>query len=193
MRSGALVLFAFLVFAASAAPVAEALAQASRCRTSNCFNDSDVRDFEVVNDETMIIYVGRQRCPFLVRVNQISCDLTFIPDVHFIKTRGRTERFGSNRICIYETGIALDTAGFGSRNLGGVGQIDPASGRSLDCRVQELRPVTDDELIEIYVDERLVAPPPPIGTGEISRSDDQSAEPDNNDGEEGSSGAAEEG
>lgn len=177
MRSGIINALPPLLAVLAAWPATEALSQASRCRTSNCFNDGDVRNFEVLRDDTMIVYIGRQRCPYLVRVNQISCDLTFVPDVEFVKTRGRTERFGNNRICVYETGIALSTGGFGSRNLG-TGQTDPLSGRSLDCRVEELRPVTEDELIELYVEEGIVAPPPPVGTGVISRTDDDAADRD---------------
>jgi hypothetical protein len=163
----------------------EAQAQATRCRTSNCFDENDVREFEVLGDDTMVAYVGRQRCPFLLRVDPLYCDLRFLPDVSFVKTRSRSDLFRATRVCTHEMGVGLDTLGFASRdpNHDGTNPIpgtDPAGGavfgRDLPCRLTEFRPMSDDEIIELYVEEGLVAPPPPIGSGQISRAGDQDAE-----------------
>ncbi len=184
--------FAFLLaFGGAVVAPPDAAAQASRCRTSNCFIDNAIRHHEVIDDATVVIYVGQERCPYLVRVDQLYCDVTFLADIHFIKTRGRTQRGGVNRVCTYDTGLAIDPLGqFGVRFPGAAGgPVDPLSGGSLPCRVMEFRPVTDDELMEIYVEEGLVAPPPPIGTGQISRADeDEEGEAESE--TDGSAGAA---
>ncbi len=156
----------------------DSFAQASRCRTSDCFNDGDVRMHEVINDGTIVIYVGRQRCPFLVKVNELYCNLTFLPEVEFIKTRGRTQEVGVNRVCTHDTGLALNTFGFSARDAGpgSTSPTDPFSGADFSCRVMEMRPLTDDELVEIYVQEGIIPPPPPMGPGTISRSEQQQDE-----------------
>lgn len=166
------VLMVLLLAVGAFAIATDAAAQASHCRTSNCFYDRNIRSHEVIDDDTLIVYVGKDRCPFLVKVNALNCDLTFLPDVEFIKNRGRNQRMGGNRVCVNESGIALNPMVFGQQDRGIVDNSDPVTGLPFDCRVFELRPVTDDELVELYVTAGIVPPPPPVGTGEISRTDD---------------------
>jgi len=152
-------------------------AQATRCRSSNCFDEHDVRDFEVLTEDTMVVYVGRKRCPFLIRVDSLYCDLTFVPDVGFMKTRGRTDGFRSTRVCTHDVGIGLDTFGFGARDVTTDQGANAATSQQMACRIREFRPLSDDEIIELYVDQGIIAPPPPVGTGQISRvGDDDEAE-----------------
>jgi hypothetical protein len=139
--------------------------------------------------------VGRDRCPFLIKVDSIYCDLRFLPDISFIKTRRRNDQFMATRVCTHDTGIGLNPMGFASRDanprvtqesiITGRGLGDPAGdamfGSDLPCRILDFRPISDDEIIELYVDAGYVAPPPPIGTGQISRApedEDGAAEDD---------------
>ena len=169
-------------------------AQSDRCLDATCFNSDQVRDFEVIEGTTLIVYVGRQRCPFLIELDGLFCDATYIPDIGFIHEREArleqrqarveqrvTDVFRANaqrnrmRVCTHTANqFALDTFGFGGS------ESDVPTGR-LPCEIRNITPLSDDEILELFVDEGLVPPPPPIGTGEISRatseSDDQLEHP----------------
>jgi hypothetical protein len=156
------------------------------CTVSECFLERDVRDFEVLDPTTLIVYVGAQRCAFKVEVAGTFCDLSFAPEVFFRSTSpgetqsdrdifGRTapgSSLGDLRVCSGDLRIDVDGGPFteSARN--------PASsstdvtrtrrfGERSECRLQSVASLTDDQVIELYVAHNKVAPPPPMGTGQI--------------------------
>jgi hypothetical protein len=166
-------------------------AQTGDCLERDCFYDRQVRDFRVIDSETVVIYVGANRCPYLVKVSGFYCDLKYIPDIDFYHERERRfeersirargdpleqafGRFGSttdgftrnDRICSNNAPqYALDTFGFGAYSEDQI-PVDQA-----ECPVHSVVRITDDDLIELYTQDGM-APPPPIGNGSISRSGD---------------------
>lgn len=153
-----------------------------RCEVSDCFNRHQVRDYEVVDDTTMVIYVGGQRCPFLVEFDGTFCDLTFMPggDVPFVAAGVRQMDM---RICSRDRHIGIDDGPF---STAAGGQDAVPSGR-LPCQIRDVASLTDDQLLELYVDNGITAPPPPFGTGQI-----QVGEGDGEDSEEAAEAPAEE-
>ena len=165
---------------------------ADRCPTTDCFNQQQVRDFEVIDPTTLVLYVGNQDCPFLVEFTGALCDLTFIGSgtIAFRPDSLRDE-FETDmrlaRICARDIGIGVDQdpldTGFDDDDL---------SGTTLACHIRNVASLTDDELLELYVDRRLTAPPPPVGTGQITVPDEEpdAADAPQNAGEEGSEPAS---
>jgi hypothetical protein len=141
------------------------------CSVSECFFQREVRDFEVIGDTTLVLYVGGQRCAFKVELDGTFCDMTFAPDIYFRTPDGRAE---SDRVCSYDRQIGVDggvfTDSFDQPN---------AFGTRSNCRILSVASITDDELIELYVERGVVAPPPPIGPGEIEvgEQSEENAEP----------------
>jgi hypothetical protein len=133
------------------------------CSVSDCFLQRDVRDFEVVGDTTLIVYVGAQRCAFRVELDGTFCDMTFAPDVFFRTPEGRVE---SERICSFDRQIGVDGGPF-TESFPDAQPNVFRSPRS-QCRIMNVASITDDELVELYVERGLIAPPPPIGQGEIN-------------------------
>lgn len=173
----AVVLFAVWLAACSTTPGTDVLAQnnepVERCEDTNCFNQLAVRDFEVVDPTTLVLYVGSQRCPFKVGFQGVFCDLTFLPgntiefDMADAQRARRavqpTGRMTDLRICSFDRNVGIADDPF-SRAGGGV-ENDPTR---LPCEIQDVEALTDDELIELYVENRMAAPPPPFGTGQVS-------------------------
>jgi len=176
-------------------------AQSNQCLLSDCFQERQIRDFEVIDRDTLIVYVGRDRCPYRIEVDELYCNLTFLPEVEFFDRRtnrieavmrgrgqsnnelvdeindditvgGGDRGTGNRRVCTYSTSLALRTQGFAE----GDGGLPPGE---TSCRIRSIDTVTDDQLLELFVDEDLILPPPPIGIGDISRADDPDAEPIN--------------
>lgn len=193
----------------------------ARCETTDCFYERDIRDFEVVDRSTIVVYVGQQRCPFVVELDGLACDIAFTPQIQFLQGAfGRIDQatgLSSGQVChtsrnLYVYAGILDprfdpTTGIGSPGAitrptrpggqGGFGdtiRIDPTAGDV--CRVEQVRSINDDQLLELYANEGVMPPPPPIGAGELevpenadegtSPSPQQSGEPD----EQGTSGAS---
>ncbi|MGD8324707.1 MAG: hypothetical protein PVF50_10090 [Gammaproteobacteria bacterium] len=164
-------------------------AQSGDCLDSDCFYDRQVRDFTVVDNDTVIIYVGHARCPFIVNVRGLFCDLKYLPDIQFFHARerridvvtgrrnprqrgfiipGETAFDSNERICTNNGSMyALETFGFGAA----LDEEEIGQGRAA-CRVLDVVKVTDDDLVELYALEGITPPPPPIGNGSISRSQD---------------------
>lgn len=175
MRS-AVVLCALWLAACSTTPSADQLAlntePAERCEVTDCFNQLAVRDFEVVDSTTLVLYVGSQRCPFRVEFQGVFCDLTFLPGntIEFAisdpqnirRVTQPTGRMTDTRICSFDRNVGIADDPF-SR----AGGFEPIPGQ-LPCEIQEVESLTDDELIELYVENRMAAPPPPFGNGQIS-------------------------
>jgi hypothetical protein len=53
------------------------------CGVADCFLERDIRDFEVIDQTHLIVYVGAQRCAFHVELSGTLCDMSFAPEVHF--------------------------------------------------------------------------------------------------------------
>jgi Family of unknown function (DUF6491) len=148
-----------LVAACAGSPTDNSQPVERACSVSECFFQRDVRDLEVIGDTTLILYVGGQRCAFKVELDGTFCDMTFAPDIYFRTPDGRAE---SDRVCTYDRQVGVDggvfTDSFDQPN---------AFGTRSNCRILSVASITDDELIELYVERGVVAPPPPIGPGEI--------------------------
>lgn len=174
-------------------------AQSNQCLLNDCFQERQIRDFEIIDRDTLIVYVGRNRCPYKIEVDQLYCNVTFLPEVEFFDRRvdhiesvmrgrgqsnnevidnlnngitvgGGDRGTGSRRVCTNSTSLALRTQGFAGSEVG------PPPGEPA-CRIRSINTMTDDQLLELFVDEDLTLPPPPIGIGDISRADDPDAEP----------------
>ena len=159
-----------------------------RCDNTDCFNQTQIRDFEVVDATTLIVYVGPRDCPYLVELSGIFCDLTFLPGnrVVFEPTLQRARRepnlsggFGNTpgvsqaRVCANDLsmGINNDPSTVIDDPLFPGDFRDNATENDLDgldCRIRNVESLTDDEILDIYVDKRIAEPPPPFGTGQVS-------------------------
>jgi hypothetical protein len=168
-------------------PTADNSQPANRvCGVDVCFNERDVRDFEVIQHTTLIAYVGNERCPYQIEVHGTFCDLEFAPEIYFNTLGGAdpdaTAFGGANanlrdlRICQHDINVGVS---------GGVLTDNPADERPLgrggnqrsDCQISSVEPLTDDRLIELYVRRGVVAPPPPMGSGKIEVGEQTSTEP----------------
>jgi hypothetical protein len=154
---------ALLVAGCAGSPIDTTQPVDRACSVSDCFLQREVRDFEVVGDTTLIVYVGGQRCAFRVELDGAFCDMTFAPEVFFRAPEGRPE---SDRVCSYDRQIGVDGGVFTETFPDSQPQRFGAA-RS-QCRIMNVASITDDELVELYVERGVVPPPPPIGPGEIS-------------------------
>ena len=156
---------------------------AEGCEVTDCFNQLQIRDFELVDPTTLVLYVGSQRCPFKVSFEGAFCDLTFLPgsDIEFTIAVSRRGLRGiqpigtvvNMQICSHDRQVGIaDDEYFGFSRAGGA-PIEP--GR-LPCEILDVASLTDDELIELYVDNNIVAPLPPFGTGQIAVPEGDAAE-----------------
>ena len=169
------------------------------CSVAECFNERDVRDFEVLNNTTLILYVGPQRCAFRVDLTGTFCDLTFAPQVYFRRSSATLDvderalasgpRAVSDKICANDLDVGVDGGAFTeSEPVSPIDQRLPTSQRSRvfesgpndrfgnrrsDCRVRDVASLTDDQLVELLVERGAVAPPPPMGSGEIKVDSEQ--------------------
>ena len=46
----------------------------------------------------------------------------------------------------------------------------------MDCRISNVTPVTDDQLVEFYVKQGVISPVPPMGQGEIEVGEQEASE-----------------
>lgn len=134
-----------------------------RCSVSECFNRHQIREFELIDNTTMVLYVGAQRCPFKVEFEGTFCDLTFLPGGNVEFTSIRQPRPANMRICAHDRDMGLAERGWTTAG-GGAGAV-PSN--QLPCEIRDVASLTDDQLIELLVDNDLAAPPPPFGSGEI--------------------------
>jgi hypothetical protein len=177
------------------------------CEVADCFQERDVRDFDVIDRTHVIVYVGPQRCAFHVEVRGTLCDLTFAPELYFRTANeipdGRIPRGGepaSDRALV-DPFDPFETARRERRDLricsndltvevhGGTFTESPSPTAErdrfgnprvrTDCRVLNVRAITDDQLIEFLVSRNAVPPPPPMGQGqvEVGEQEEQGAPP----------------
>lgn len=150
------------------------------CKVDDCFLERDVRDFEVIDQTTVIVYVGSQSCAFRVEVHGTFCDLTFAPELYF-HSPGDFERHSGTvagagsplthplsdiRVCSNDVGISVDGGAF-TENTTSSQPPDRYGDRRSECRITSVTSMTDDEILELYVDHGVAPPPPPMGSGKI--------------------------
>lgn len=151
------------------------------CTETTCFFERDIRDFEVIDQQTLVVYVGSQRCPFQIDLIGTFCDMTFAPSLYFssptqVERNESRDVFGEPigrpssdlRICAGDLQLSVDGGPF-TENRSDI--LNPPTDRFGNprgqCQVRNIESVTDDELVELYVAHGLTAPPPPMGSGEI--------------------------
>jgi hypothetical protein len=216
MRSAA-ALLPFIVAGCASQATTDASLPLEPCSVTDCFLERDVRDFDIVDRDTVVVYVGAQRCPFVVELQDVACDLRVAPGIDFFQTAlGSMDRLTpvqSGRVCATTRGLVLYAGisspsllqqqdAFGSRlgvggrpgDLSRPGVYDgsfPVDRTSGDvCRVSDIRSVTDDQLVELLAD--VNRPPPPIGDGRLEVPEEGELRPaDADEAEAESSGAAE--
>ena len=121
-----------LVAGCAGSPIDNTAAIDRACSVEDCFLERDVRDFEVIDQTTLIVFVGSQRCVFKVELLGTACDLTFAPTVNFRSpsdslanggSRPRDDIFGSNlgdrglRVCENDLQIDVEGGAFTERPL----------------------------------------------------------------------------
>jgi hypothetical protein len=149
------------------------------CNVQDCFIEREVRDFEVVDQTTLIVYVGSQRCAFRIELRGTFCDLTFAPDIYFhspndfernddrdVFIGSPSRRLGDLRVCSNDIGISVDGGVF-TENTQSSQPPDRFGNRRSECQIANVTSITDDELVQLYVDHGVASPPPPMGSGEI--------------------------
>jgi hypothetical protein len=157
------------------------------CGGMSCFYEREVRDFEVINHTTLIVYVGAERCPYQVELYGTFCDMEFAPELYFtsatqsvntggasraadaiipasptsppINPRSPAHNLSDLRICANDISVSVSGGSFTS---------DPSNqSHKADCQIQSVASLTDDKLMELYVRKGVVPPPPPMGSGQI--------------------------
>jgi len=163
---------AFLLASCASSPTDNTAATDRACNVTDCFAERDVRDFQVLGESTLIVFVGQQRCAFQVELRGTLCDLTFANDVFFTKT-GETLRDGSGlRVCSNDIQINVEPGVFGGA-LGSQQPSDRFGNSRPPCQIRSVASLTDDQLIELLVARGAVPPPPPMGAGEIEVGEQQ--------------------
>jgi hypothetical protein len=170
-----------LIGACSSTPVDETQPVNRACTVSECFFEREIRDFEVIDERTLIVYVGGQRCAYRIELDGTFCDMTFAPEIYF---RFPERRADEQRICSYDQRVSVDGGPFTDPDIDDRGlvpgrrspsRLDPFGDaqqnrfdtRPGQCQVRSIASITDDELLEIYVERGVAPPPPPIGPGKI--------------------------
>jgi len=164
------------------------------CGGISCFYEREVRDFEVVNHTTLIVYVGAQRCPYQVELTGTFCDMEFAGELYFnspsepghstspssandaviaatpnsppYDPRSPERHLSDLRICANDISIGVSGGSF--TNDPGNNQVRTVrGGQRSDCQISSVASLTDDKLMELYVRKGVVPPPPPMGSGQI--------------------------
>ena len=166
------------------------------CGGISCFYEREVRDFEVINHTTLVVYVGPERCPYQVELSGTFCDMDYASDLYFdtpsepghdsspaaandsvigVTTSTTTPPYDPRRpatqlrdLRICGNDITIGVSGGSFTNDPGGNQIRTRSyGQRSDCQISSVASLTDDKLMELYVRKGVVAPPPPMGSGQI--------------------------
>jgi len=70
------------------------------------------------------------------------------------------------KVCANDLTVQVHGGAFTETNSTGQ-PTDRFGNPRTDCRVSDVTPITDDQLIEFFVTRGVAAPPPPMGSGEI--------------------------
>jgi hypothetical protein len=191
-----------LVAGCASTPVDNTAATERACSVSDCFLERDIRGFEVIDETTVLVYTGSQRCAFQVDLTGTFCDMTFAPEIYFRsgsdaiqdERRQGNDVFGSDtgdrglRVCANDLQIDVDGGAF-TETRSATNPVDPfgsSNGQRGDrfgqarsqCQVSGVASLTDDQVVELYVARGLVPPPPPMGSGEIEVGEQEAVAPD---------------
>jgi len=98
----------------------------------------------VLDGTSVVVFVGPQRCPYLVSVDGFYCNLRNSPFISFQDFDGQ--------IC------SLDRSNVYSGFFGD---------RDEYCEIRSVEPLNDDELVETLAAYGKVEPLPPAGSGEL--------------------------
>jgi len=99
----------------------------------------------MLDDDTLLLEVGADRCPYIVETDGFFCDLGFASMIAFQDSDGR--------ICAVDNAYVV--SGPFARDSNDV------------CRVRDVRAISDDELLELYATAGRIPPLPPSGSGEL--------------------------
>jgi hypothetical protein len=189
MRVGVLCLLLLVVDAAHAQRNRDETKATQRaCGVEDCLLERDIRDFEVIDRTHVIVYTGSQRCAFYIEVRGTHCDLTFAPELYFSRanevrdtpvssTDSLETTFGNRidlntpsdrnlRICSNDLGIQVHGGQF-TESSPATASTDRFGNVRAECRIAGVRSITDDQLVEFYVQRRVIPPLPPMGVGQI--------------------------
>ncbi|HSG66374.1 MAG TPA: DUF6491 family protein [Gammaproteobacteria bacterium] len=113
-------------------------------QSASCFYERNIRSFQVLDDRTIIVLVGRNQCPYKLELDGFFCDVSMSAFLGFDDQDGR--------ICTWDRTIVV----------GG-----PFARDTDYCRLRQVTPMTDDELLEAYATKGLTQPLPAKGSGVI--------------------------
>lgn len=131
----------------------EPLRAACNLRT-NCFNPNNIRAYQPLDDSTVIVFVGPNRCPFRVAIDGFFCSLRGSASIAFLDF--------DNQICNLDRTPVVS---------------GPFVRQDNDCRVREVEALNDDELIEAFAESGIVEPLPASGSGELIVVQEQPPQP----------------
>jgi len=170
-------------------PTGDAHAGDRTCNVKDCFSARDVRNFDVIDKSTLIVYIGPQHCAFRVELRGTFCDLTYAPELVFSDPKDLplgdesgifaqaedsslpSQRRGRASLKVCDNNLGLQVTGGAFTESATA--LDPAATRDrfgrakADCQVSSVASITDDQVVEIYVAHRIAPPLPPMGSGEI--------------------------
>ena len=118
-----------------------------------CFYERNIRSFQVLDDRTIIVLVGRDQCPYKLELDGFFCDVSMSAFIGFDDQDGR--------ICTWDNSFVV----------GG-----PFARDGEYCRLRRVTPMTDDELLEAYAMKGLTQPLPAKGSGELEIEETPDAE-----------------
>lgn len=136
---------AFVFAGCAATPADPTQANQPRCdQDARCFYQRSIRSFRVLDNRTVVVLVGRDQCAFKLEVDGFFCDLNMASFLSFNDADGR--------ICRLDRTVVA---------------TGPFARPDEYCRVSEVTPMTDDELLEAYAMSGLAPPLPARGSGEL--------------------------
>jgi hypothetical protein len=111
---------------------------------TECFYQGAVRDYRVLDNTSIVVFVGPSNCPYHVELDGFFCNLRGSPYIGFQDFDGR--------ICSLDRSYIIDSP-FGTQDE--------------YCEVRSVSPLNDDELVETLAAFGIVQPLPATGSGEL--------------------------
>ncbi len=135
----------FVLTGCAGTPPAPTLAGEPACdQDVRCFFERSIRSFHVLDNRSVVVLVGRDQCAFKIELDGFFCDLNMASFLSFNDADGR--------ICRFDRTIVA---------------TDPFARDGEFCRVSQVTPMTDDELLEAYATSGRAPPLPARGSGEL--------------------------
>jgi hypothetical protein len=135
----------FVLAGCAGTPPDPNLVRAPACdQDVRCFYERNIRSFRVLDNRTVVVLVGRDQCPFKLELDGFFCDVRMAPFLAFNDADGR--------ICRWDLAVVA---------------TGPFAREGEYCRVSQVTPMTDDELLEAYATSGLTPPLPAKGSGEL--------------------------